>query len=378
VKNEIERIISESELIDLVEKRGVGVYPFKKEIDEIVNYVQKVLDDDLVVPDQRQILPMMNGRSLVFTPYNIKIPFEILSKFDWIKRFELWVVVRDMDNLQVVKPLSGEGNTLLRHPNQQLLKTKNGDKLRIANINVTCYSVNKQLQPRTLYLNLYHEFNHNWEEFNRLKTDDELDSLWFVHKELNYNKIYDGCKSSDKDIKTFCMVLYRLWIPDEFNALVSSMYGDLEGMKSTSYTFDYKSTKGYETYQLLKNALNYLKNLKLEKWGELSEFHITSISPQNIESFKEKFIRQSEQKLSDLFHRMNRTASLYYEDKCGNIVSGLDEFHIGLPEQEFLYEYDRPDGYVYIIDMVKSKFDGLMELYQMKYDSLKRFNRLID
>jgi hypothetical protein len=373
MKNEIERrIITESELIDLVEKRGVGVYPFKKEIDEIVNYVQTALDDNLVTPGKQK-----TEAGITFIPYEIQIPFKILSKFDWIDDFKLTITVRDVDNLQIVRPLSGNGFTLVLR-DQKIIKTKDGFKLNIGNIDITCYSVNKQLQPRTIYLNLYHEFNHDWEIFNRLKSNNESDNLWFTHKKLNYSRIINGCNDPDKDIKKFCYILYRLWIPDEFNAIVASIYGDLEGMKSISYTIDYKSTKTYEIYQTLKIFLNNLKNLDIEKWKKLSNFHITSVSPQHIKNFKEKFITQTEQKLSDLFHRMNRTASLYYENKCGNIIFNLNEFYIGMPDQGLLYEYDKPDGTVYIIDMIKHDFDKLMELYQMTHSTLNRFNILID
>jgi len=375
-------MMKEEELIQLVEERGVGIYPFKEVIDEIADYVQKTLNKTLLSSKSNK-LTTTDNKVVNYMCYIVNIPKTITEKFTWINDLNISIEVRDTKDKETIKPLSGTGATTL-HPTQKLVFVNNEYKLSVGDINIICYSVDKQLQPRTLYLNLFHEFNHDWENFNRLKknqeekekygSDEVSNGLWFTHYQLNYNNIVKGCKSNDENIRKFCNILYRLWIPDEFNALIASVYGDLKGLCSKSYKEDYKKLNAYGIYVNLKSYLNDLKTKGNLVWQELSTYHIVSIPPNRIESFKNQFITQSEYKLNDLFHRINRTASLYYENTLGNVVSLIGFKTVGNDSGILYEEYDNLSSG---IDLLKENFDKRIKLEEDKYNALQRFKKLI-
>lgn len=297
-------------LIKLVEERGVGIHKFRNEIDEIAQYVQNRIT---------QLKPIKSGNiekdgvKITFKEFQpIPIPESITTKFDWID-----YLVIDVN----VKMLFGYDNQFKLHGtgwinNNEYQKIEN-DKLNGGKMSVDCFAVDGQLIPRTLYLVLYHEFNHMWENYQRLQNGVK-NGLHDTLLKFNYQNIIKHATSNkDKDIKDFCYVIYRLLCPTEVNALVASVYGDLQALNSTSYKEDYKQTQAYQEYIELKQTyIPYFEKLDVKTFYKLHQYY--PIKSNSVKQYKDNFISLCNLKLTDLFHKTNKAASLYYEDTLGN------------------------------------------------------------
>jgi hypothetical protein len=367
----IEKIISEQELIDLVETRGVGVYPFKNVIDEISDYVQSQLDGN-IIPKERRVLVTTNGNveSEVFI---IQIPETITSKFDWIDNLHIFIIVYNVENDTVITNLTGSGSTTVSK-NQKIINISDKEKLSIGDIVINCYSVKRKLLPRTLYLNLYHEFNHDWDNYNRLKKPDG-DGLYDIHKKLNYNLIVNNIQNKDKRISVYCDIFYRLWIKSEFNALVASVYGELQGMKSMNcnYQNDIKQTQAYKVYAELLCDVKYLANLDMDGWMFIAKN--LNIDTNNLIKYKNFFIQKTRNKLADLFHRICRTASLQYENRYGNTDTLMRHVCVNI-DKNILLEYGKINYLTWGYDLRKEEFDKELMLEETKKDFSEFYNRI--
>jgi hypothetical protein len=347
--------LTEQQIVDLVEERGVGIYPFKEVIDEIVRFTQTSMTMNRHFSEEKSTLRLVDGSVHSCTKYGIKVDPQILQKITWIHQLQITIIVTDVENKEIIHNLTGGGSCGL--DSRQNIQLYNGvPKLNIGTINIVCYSINKIILPRLIYLNLYHEFNHAYENYKRLTSDHEK-GLYTTYENFKYDEIIQQMlRSPDKDIRDFHQIIYRLFIPDEVNALVGSVYGELKGMNSKSqfYKNDYKNLSSYKIYNDIKNnILPSLKKIPDNQWNKLTAYYKIG---------KIRFINQTEQKLTDFFHRISKAASLYYDDVEGNKI----------------VEYSVDKGVLCFehYEMNIESFNQEMETIQMLTESLASFKRI--
>jgi hypothetical protein len=301
--------MNEKDLIRLVEDRGVGIYPFKKVIDEIVNYVQNYLLDTKYNPDFFTV--KINKHPMEVRKFKIEVPTNITKKLDFVTNFTISVMVYDLEDSESIIYVTGGNGTSQDYYDQRV----NSDgKLNFGSMTLQCFSHKKELYPRTIYEVLYHEFNHAWESYQRLKNGkqssyDALLSGDYQHVTSNLKK------TQDVDIKSLYMIVYRLFFKAEFNALVASVYGDLKLTNGKQFSNDIKTAKAFQIYKEIKdNVLPRVKEMPDYKWGIF--FDEWRGKPSNyVLKDKQTFINKTEFLLDQLFRRIAKTASLYYEEK---------------------------------------------------------------
>ena len=121
----------------------------------------------------------------------------------------------------------------------------------------------------------------------------------------------------------FRIILYRLFCETEFNALVSSVFGDLEGLHSKRENFkqDINNTQAYYYYHLIsKNYKSLYKNINDENVKKIKQLFMEygiHLNPYNnsTESFIKELSRKTNFLLKQLIKNIGRVASVYYDTK---------------------------------------------------------------
>jgi hypothetical protein len=361
--------MTEKELISLVENRGVGIYPFKDVIDEMVDYVSNILKRY-----ENSQLPIKyvnkEKKEIPFNPLHVRIPQVTIKKITWIKNLIVNVYINNLIGSEDdIMNREGYGDT--SHSDKYVTDNETGEAvLFYSEVNIYCYAYKFQLYPRTIYNTLYHEFNHQWDNLNRIRHINNgaqnAKDLVFTLNKLNYNDVMSAVNSKDKEISAFATIVYRLFIPTEFNALVSSIYGDLKAINSQFFSTDIKRTASYKLYLDLKDkCLPLIENASLEKWKEFSSLDIVRKS--NIEGFKERFISDTEYKLNDLLYKLAKTASLYYED----INKGTHEYRDGVGGLKYKVKEPLKEAFDYNIKQVEKFGDRVRRTWDIMYYTLK-------
>lgn len=276
----------------LVEERSFASTPYRKTINKILKFCQIRCN---------QLKP---GESIRF-----EIPETITREIDIISNLRIYVTVADKS---ITSDVHGGGSVEV-----QDVGPITNNKLSTASISIEGYSFNGILYDRTILASLCHELNHLKEVLeDKIKYND-------IKRSLNsLKKIGSGVVTKDKQLDDFLhMVTYRLFSETELNALISSVYGDLKGIRSKRETYkeDIKQTKAYSIYKAIKEDLT--GNLKLLK--AYSPQLKTYLNRCNIElspygNSDDAYIKDFGRKVAFLLKRLykgiGKVASLYYDD----------------------------------------------------------------
>lgn len=293
--NEIKEV--KNKVFKLVEERGVAAFPYKNVVSEIFEFIKKQCNVVSDVEGEREI----------------EIPYELTNKIDFIDNLVIKVKIVNSTHENTIYK-SGSGITKFDMND----KFVNG-KISWVEIILTCYCFYGYLMERTVYNSFYHELNHCYDAYMDLKNNG-YHKRWNTQLEKSNIKI-NNIFTEEKDNELFELILYRLFSETEFNALVSSVYGDLQGMKSIRQNFqhDIKLTQAYYLwkyigtyYKALFNKIdeNNIKNIKY-----IFNTYNININPygNSIDSFKKEIIRKTTYLLNDLIKKIGKTASLYYD-----------------------------------------------------------------
>jgi hypothetical protein len=290
VKDGVMRVINELRCKDvemLLEREGVSMYPFKKEIERIVKYL------DMVV-----------SGNPYYTEYEGIIPESVLPTFPWIKKLNIKYRIYNYSSKEDV-----EENGTGAYDNLNYNKIEN-DKLCYVEIYITGIAIRNELVVNSVKPFLYHELNHAYQNYKMLLEDDEY-GLEQQNDIYNYKKVdYLLDKCNDKDINNMCWILYWLLTPSERNAHIEQLYGEFQSGNIKSF----KDSHVYAEYTQVKDVLiPAVKKLDNIRWGvfakELLNYNTTSI-----EGVRNRFNRECEKYLDYMLRKMGRTQSLYYEN----------------------------------------------------------------
>ena len=285
----------ERKAIRLVEERGVAAFPYRTVCKEIINYCKDY------------IAGMEPGDECSF-----QIPYLITRKIDFVDRLIIKVNVKDGENYP---DLSGGGKIVLQIDD----KIVDG-KYEKGTINIYGFSYYGVLYDVTILNSLYHELNHFYEAWKELNRTGSM-SL-YAHQATKGNievNIFDN-DNYNYWLTTIC---YRLFAETEFNALISSVYGDLEGINSKRENFseDIKKTQAYYNYENMKTALPYImREFKKEpelifRFYKILNHYGIYLNPYTKDAFglMKEFNRRTKYLLKCLIRGIGRAASLYYD-----------------------------------------------------------------
>ena len=289
----------ENKVIRLVEERGVAGNPYAPQINEIYYFVEQYC---------HSLSPLFKERS-------IKIPKELTEKINFIKNLEIKVTIENTRDKSIFNNTGG-GEATFNLVDDTIID----GKLNSGKISLFAYAYKGSIIGRTFYNSLYHEINHYYEAYNDLMKNGYYKRY---KNQLIKSNVISNIFSDPNYNNLFNLILYRLFSETEFNALVASVYGDLEGFHSKRENFheDIKKTQAYYIYQLIsKNFRDLYKQINDENIKDIKDiFNIYNIhlNPygNSTETFKKELSRKTKFLLNQLIKNIGRTASLYYDNQ---------------------------------------------------------------
>lgn len=302
VENNSSISLSKKELIEcqIVEQQHVAGCKYDSVIDEITNYTSSYIQ---LNPYNKQKGDYgINGGY-----WNFKIPQMITQKIDFVEILEIIVEVEDFTQKQNYEHGSGGDYA---SPVSFIIN----DKLSQGRIMINAISYNGVLQEYSLRNNLYHEINHTYEQYKRLKNNAQITMFTDNRK---YNIFLDKIKKSDDDefTKMFYFLHYRLFRKSELSAAVSSVYAYLKTINGDRKNImrDLQKTQAYFEYKNLKNFVENLEKYWGEEWWERKRNLYSKKIEMSPQKFKNWFINRCHVYLNKYFHYMTSAAALYYD-----------------------------------------------------------------
>ena len=306
--DEINAIVSNA---IIKEERGVAGRKFNNVVDEVVRYCQ-----DVISPG--------NGIGAFFKnifnrgkEYKVRIPKEITEKFDFIENLEINVTFYEMGSSHV----SSSGGGIVHYDRGETGSYFTPDKrLYSVRIDLEAFHHNGTVLARTLTNSLYHELNHAYDVWSRGGkgpnfVNDYADDVSNGYSVKN-NFVFSPIETVNEFFRD---IFYRLFIPTEFNALVSGVYGDLSGMDSEriNYKSDVQETQAaWILNGFTRKFDDYLCHASVDSLMEACKIMgIDDVSRQDPHTFLVTFKLSFEKKIREAWKRIGRAASLWYDDK---------------------------------------------------------------
>lgn len=285
----------EHKMIRLVEERGVAAFPYRTAIQQILNWCQE------------QTTNMKPGDIKTLT-----VPQELTSKIDFVRKLNIEVIVRDGENYAYN---TGGGNLSVTWGDTIV----NG-KYDCGKIFIKAFSYYGDIYERTILNNLIHELNHFYEAWKELSSTNSM--RLFAKQSIKANANIT-CLEKDFNEKAN-QIIYRLYSESELNALISGVYGELAGFKSTRQRFkrDLPHVQAYylygKMYMDLDDLIFYFQHIHpehvkpfimaLKKMGiELNPYY------ENDQGYIKEFGRRTKFLLKSLLRGIGKAASLYYD-----------------------------------------------------------------
>ena len=283
----------------LKEERGVAGVKYRKALDDIVSYCMEYV--------KTKPKMFVNGFD-----YTIPIPGNLLSPFDFVEGLNMTIYLK---SYVYGDRMSGSGNTQI---NQDDYITPDG-KLKNIFINVYGYFYEDRIFTRTLLTSLYHEINHCI-DFQSRKNNKSVIEVPLNTNE-KYNVIFrESVFSYNQEVDTyFKQLFYRLFIPTERRALVSSVYGDLKSIDSKRTNF-YKDILNTQAGKLLYDFSDNLDiNIGYSSIESLKtccqKLNVNGISFTEIGDFLSSFKRRVLEEIRKTWKDVGRAASLWYDEQ---------------------------------------------------------------
>ena len=234
-------------IIYLVETRGYAKTKYIHTIKKIIEYISNSLKN-------------------VFNPststYEFNIPEYLTKEIDIAEKLSLKITIQDIPDHHQANLHSGSGTRNVFYDT----RINDNNKLSKAEITIQGFSYKGNLIHRTVFNSLSHELNHLYEEYSRLlKSNNNFDLYLSV---ADTGNILNSHFSNDSEINNlFREIFYRLFTYSETNALINSVYADLDHLDSTRENFktDILSTQAYYIYKTIKNNYKFFhfNNFKL-------------------------------------------------------------------------------------------------------------------
>lgn len=292
----------------LLEERGYANPQYRDVIKKIIDYASKYI--------------INYGPSIITETGNLAwkiiIPKFITKEIDIVDNLNI--------TLYIINDKSKKFNGNASGSKSQFKDTEFDDKLDKGRITVNGYSDGTKLYKAQIALTLSHELNHLAEEYYRRKSkkynNHDLFKIAAANQDFYKNSI-TGSKAIDPLLQS---INYRLLIPSELNALINSVYEELEGMSSErkNYKNDIKETLAYYVYNNIKNNKERIFGfMNDDDWKKLKvSYNLLAYQDiknnrriyVDIKNFKKFYKLTVNERLKDLIKGIGKIASYYYDE----------------------------------------------------------------
>lgn len=292
----------------LLEERGYVNPQYRDVIKKIIDYAS-----EYIIKYNSRIINEAGNRG-----WKIIVPKSITKKID---------IVDDLDIvLYIINDKSKKFNGNASGSKSQFKDTEFNDNLDKGRITVNGYSDGTKLYKAQIALTLSHELNHLAEEYYRRKSKKYNNRDLFnsaVTKQDFYKNPITGSNAIDPLLRS---INYRLLTPSELNALINSVYEELEGMSSKrkNYKNDIKETLAYYVYNNIKNNKERIFGfMNDDDWKKLKTTYNLLVYQdiknnrriyRDIKNFKKFYKLTVNERLKDLIKGIGKIASYYYDE----------------------------------------------------------------
>lgn len=288
-----------NKLIYLVETRGYAKTQYIHVIKKIIKYISDKLSDEY---------------SQDLSQYKFEIPEEYTTLIDIVSNLSLIVYVQDIPDAHSANLHSGAGQRNVFYDTKIV-----NNKLDKAEIEIYAFSHNGYLLQRTVFNSLSHELNHLYEEYKRILKDGNNN---YISNQSDNSYIIDNYSFSDNyEInELFHIIFYRLFTYSETNALINSVYADLDSLNSDRDNFknDINNIQAFKIYRTIKNNYKILyKSISDNEWHNVQTLYnnVNKNPIRSLNNFKTFFNSFLTRRLNFLLRGIGRVASLYYDAK---------------------------------------------------------------
>ena len=324
VLNEVKN--NEQKVNQLFERKGVAMYDFKTEIQEIVDYILKEFYESyrnviwqygsITFSDEKKY-------NCFFGNYiSIQIPKPLTKKIEFIKNLDIYIKILplkeiDVDEKTQLTASLESFSRIYKKNNLNLFK----NKLKRGSITCGLISFNGVLKPETISLKLYHELGHYFQDFNLQKNKNSLYQQ--TARDSYYSNRNVFTTSKNPYIVKIGKIFYTLFNKTELSQHASSIYSELVEINPNISDIN-KAIQQTTTYNWYKTLLEYTNELdsypSVDIWEASRMFYKTKSHPNGYEnlsaySFKEKFIKLAIKYLNIFYRKMMNAVELYIENK---------------------------------------------------------------
>ena len=287
----------------IIEKQHVAGFKYDDAIDEIIEYIE----DYIYISNHN--VKFANGRF----GWQFSIPKNVLKSIDFINDLTIKVLIQDFNKEKVDKYTDlGAGNT---NVNKDQFIVAN--KLSHMTIDINGVVRYGELIDYSIRNNLYHELNHAYEVYQRLKRYNKTMDAG-VHPLMSWGKYMNTQKNLTNDKYGAAMesILYRLWDPAELSAASTSTYAYLKsvGGERKDLAKDLQHSQAFIEYANLKKDIDILTTYNdIAFWNAYKELWDKKITF-STQAFKNWFIKRTNVYLMKYYHNMLTAAALYYDN----------------------------------------------------------------
>ena len=282
----------EEKQIYLVESRGVAGSPWKPELVEITEYIQRYVKQQWNKYHQKEInfnvLPKLVDK--ISFLHNCVIKVKATYSLFSIPNYHGYCKIQDEEECIIID------NKI------------NGIEISLFVI----FDKNGNVKQKYFFSTLVHEINHAFEIYCNLLKDEEGKYI---------QKTFDKYYSTNFENPLINDIMYYLFCDSETNALVASVYGELHELKSKRINFhdDILKTEGYNVYRRISdNYIDCIDNLTNEELQELKHhlFKYNVFTSENTDKiiFQKKLKSKIKFLLQRLIKNISRAATLYYDE----------------------------------------------------------------
>ena len=304
----------------LFERKGVAMYDFKKEIKDIVDYIENTFylefknnnwERGTITIDGIDIECFRDANEIKF-----QIPKMLCKKITFIKN--LTIVVNIVNYWDV------KSNNILRlesiiNGSSQFKDLYNltffKRRLKSGIVQCNLLSINGQLNREAIISVLYHELGHYFQEFHLQRKGDNLVKM---SRRKKFKNDSDLATSNNVNVQKIWFLTYILLDKMELSQHASEIYAELIEKKPLLKNINNRiiETKTYETYLKLKGYIEELNNYKYVDIWEATKHCYKTKEPDLINgwTFKEKFIKECTKRLKVFYRKMMSAAELYIQE----------------------------------------------------------------
>lgn len=326
-KNILSEVVkNEEEVNKLFERKGVAMYDFKFEIQNIVDYILNIFYDSYKninwISSSVKIRDKEYNCTIADRTINFQIPKSLTKKISFIKDLTINVEILAIKDINIDEKIKATASlTSFAKLNDKRSLNFWGNKIKKGDIVCGLVSINGILKKEQVSLKLYHELGHYFQDFNLQKNKNSLFNQTVRDSYYKNKNVFTT--SENQYIRKIGEILYSLFNKNELSQHASGIYSELVELSPSMNNINdvFKQTTTYNWYKQMLENVNELSNYKsVDIWEAARLFYKTKSHPNGYinltpYNFKEKFIKLSVKNLNVFYRKMMNAVELYIEEK---------------------------------------------------------------